>query len=111
MTSITRSEVRQMRQLASRAVTVLRALANEDRLMLLCQLTQAEQCVNELEAELKIQQPTLSQQLGVLRTQGLVTTRREGKFIFYRVKDKAILSILNTLYGLYSGKSKREHTC
>lgn len=90
-----------MRQAAGQAVSALKLLANEDRLLLLCQLSQGEHCVSELEAQLGIRQPTLSQQLAVLRQQGLVSTRREGKHIFYSVADAKTLAILNTLYGLY----------
>lgn len=66
---------------AAQAVGVLKTLANEDRLMLMCQLSQGEHCVSELEEELGIARPTLSQQLGVLRNEGVVTTRRQGKNI------------------------------
>jgi ArsR family transcriptional regulator len=111
MSKPARIEVRQMRLSAGRAVEMLRALANEDRLLLLCHLAQDEKCVNELETELDIRQPTLSQQLGVLRNLGLVATRREGKFIYYRVKDKVALAILHTLYGLYCGKPRGKSTC
>ena len=90
-----------LRRGAAQAVGVLKLLANEDRMLLLCQLSQAEMCVSELEQELDIRQPTLSQQLGVLRTEGLVTTRREGKRIFYAVTDPNVLVLLNTLYQLY----------
>ena len=86
---------------AAQAVGVLKLLANEDRLLLLCQLSQGERCVSELEAQLDIRQPTLSQQLGVLRNVGAVTTRREGKNIYYRVADPATLEILALLYRLY----------
>lgn len=48
--------------------------------------------------------PTLSQQLGVLRNEALVSTRREGKWIYYRVASQEALSILETLYGLYCGQ-------
>ncbi|GKT23516.1 metalloregulator ArsR/SmtB family transcription factor [Acidovorax sp. SUPP3334] len=93
-----------LRQAATQAVAALKALANEDRLLLLCQLSQGEQCVSELQARLGIQQPTLSQQLGVLRTQGVVETRREGKNIHYRVADASLLEILAVLYRLYCPK-------
>ena len=53
----------------------LKALANEDRLLLLCQLSQGERCVSELEEDLGIRQPTLSQQLGVLRNEGMKSLR------------------------------------
>jgi len=90
-----------MHEAAGRAAALLRVLANEDRLLLLCQLTQGEACVSELEESLGIRQPTLSQQLGVLRTEEIVSTRRDGKKIFYQLNDARALSMLATLYGLY----------
>ncbi|AVS65401.1 transcriptional regulator [Paracidovorax avenae] len=93
-----------LRQAAVQAVARLKVLANEDRLLLLCQLSQGEMCVSELEACLDIRQPTLSQQLGVLRRQGVVATRREGKNIHYRVADPALLEVLAVLYRLYCPK-------
>lgn len=86
---------------AALAVGKLKLLANEDRLLLLCQLSQGELCVGELEETLGIRQPTLSQQLGVLRSEGVVETRREGKHIYYRVSDPALLEVLAVLYRLY----------
>ena len=94
-------DVGEMREAAGRATAVLRVLANEDRLLLLCQLTQGEACVSDLEELLGIRQPTLSQQLGVLRAEEIVSTRREGKKIFYQVCDERVVSVLKTLYGLY----------
>ena len=93
-----------MRASVGDATAALKALANEDRLMLLCQLSDGEKSVSELEELLDIHQPTLSQQLGVLRTEGLVDTRREGKRIYYSVADPRVMEILHTLYGLYCGK-------
>jgi len=90
-----------LRGAAGQAVSALKLLANEDRLLLLCQLSQGEMCVSELEEALDIHQPTLSQQLGVLRNEGVVSTRREGKNIFYSVADPAVLEILTVLYRLY----------
>ena len=94
-------DIGQMRKAAGTTSTVLRMLSNEDRLLLLCQLTEGEKCVSELEELLDIHQPTLSQQLGVLRNEGIVSTRRERKNIYYRLSDPRVLSLLNTLYGLY----------
>ena len=93
-----------LRSAASEAVSALKLLANEDRLLLLCQLSQGEMCVSDLEEALDIHQPTLSQQLGVLRTEGVVNTRRQGKNIFYSVADPALLEILTVLYRLYCPK-------
>ncbi|CAI0722166.1 Biofilm growth-associated repressor [Serratia quinivorans] len=94
-------DIDSMRQAAAQAGTLLRTLGNEDRLLLLCQLSQGEMSVGELAQALEIRQPTLSQQLGVLRQEGLVATRREGKQIYYVVSDEKALAILNTLYQLY----------
>ena len=93
-----------LRGAASQAVAAVKVLANEDRLLLLCQLSQGEMCVSELEQTLGIRQPTLSQQLAVLRNEGVVETRRDGKNIFYRVSDPALLAILALLYRLYCSK-------
>ncbi|WP_431513252.1 metalloregulator ArsR/SmtB family transcription factor [Variovorax sp. DAIF25] len=95
-----------LRSAAGKAVTALKLLANEDRLLLLCQLSQGEMCVSDLEQTLGIHQPTLSQQLGVLRNEGVVNTRREGKNIFYSVADPAMLEILAVLYRLYCPKEE-----
>jgi len=97
-------DLARLRGAAGQAVGALKLLANEDRLLLLCQLSQGELCVSDLEEELGIRQPTLSQQLGVLRTEGVVTTRRQGKNIFYSVADPAVLEILTVLYRLYCPK-------
>ncbi|WP_420844789.1 metalloregulator ArsR/SmtB family transcription factor [Limnobaculum eriocheiris] len=98
-----------MRAAAGDVAALLRALANEDRLLILCQLSQGELSVSGLEQCLDIHQPTLSQQLTVLRSEELVSTRREGKRIFYSIRDKRVLTLLDTLYRLYcpvSGEKK-----
>ena len=93
-----------LRGAAGQAVGVLKLLANPERLLLLCQLSQGELCVSELEAQLGIRQPTLSQQLGVLRAEGVVNTRRQGKNIYYSVADAAMLDIVAVLHRLYCPK-------
>lgn len=90
-----------MRGQAAQVVSLLKVIGNPDRLLLLCQMLQGEYSVGELEEMLDIQQPTLSQQLGVLRNEGLVATRREGKFIYYRVSHPHVQIILETLHQLY----------
>jgi DNA-binding transcriptional ArsR family regulator len=90
-----------MRGAAAEAVGALKLLANEDRLLLLCQLVHGEMCVSELEAALDIRQPTLSQQLGVLRAEAVVQTRRDGKNIYYRIADARLLEVLALLHRLY----------
>lgn len=88
---------------AGQAAGLLRTLANPERLMLMCVLAEGERCVMDLARATGIQQPTLSQQLGVLREEGLVATRREGKFIFYRVCSPAALELMAVLYRVYCG--------
>jgi DNA-binding transcriptional ArsR family regulator len=90
-----------LRAAAGSAVGALKLLANEERLLLLCQLSQGELSVGELEEALDIHQPTLSQQLGVLRNEGVVNTRRDGKRVFYSVADRQLLEILAVLYRIY----------
>ncbi|MDI1310192.1 MAG: metalloregulator ArsR/SmtB family transcription factor [Methylotenera sp.] len=87
-----------MRGKATQASDFLKTLANPDRLLLLCQLNQREMCVSDLENALAIRQPTLSQQLSVLRTENLVKTRRDGKQIYYSIASQEALSILQLLY-------------
>ena len=69
--------------------------------MLLCQLVEGERSVTELEALTGIRQPTLSQQLGVLRNEELVATRRDGKWVYYRIASEDALAILGTLHQIY----------
>jgi ArsR family transcriptional regulator len=86
---------------AAEAAALLKALANPDRLLLLCNLVDGECNVSALENVTGICQPTLSQQLGVLRDEGLVETRREGKFIFYRIASAPAMAVLHTLYQTF----------
>ena len=90
------------------ATCLLKALANPDRLMLLCHLLDQELSVGELEIQLGIPQPTLSQQLAVLRREQLVSTRREGKQIFYRVASPAAQDVLATLHRHFCDEKSTE---
>lgn len=86
---------------AGEASKLLKVLSNPDRMLLLCQMTQGEFSVKELETITGILQPTLSQQLTVLREERLVNTRREGKQIFYSISSSEALAVLQVLYQLY----------
>lgn len=90
-----------LRAAAGQAVGMLKVLGNQERLLLLCELSRGEMCVGDLEEQLGIRQPTLSQQLAVLRSQEAVETRRDGKNVYYRVSDPRLLEILKVLYRLY----------
>jgi DNA-binding transcriptional ArsR family regulator len=95
-----------LRASAHKACGLLNALAHEDRLLLLCQLAHEERSVGELEEMLDIRQPSLSQHLGVLRRQKLVTTRRDGKRIYYRLASEDARAVLDTLYNRFCGNEK-----
>ena len=97
-----------MRASASRTCGMLKTLSNPDRLLLLCQISQGERCVSDLEEALDIHQPTLSQQLAVLRDEGLVNTRRDGKRIYYSVASKEAMAVMQVLYEQFCvSKPKR----
>ena len=90
-----------MRASASHACGMLKTLSNPDRLLLLCQISQGECCVSELEEALDIHQPTLSQQLTVLRDEGLVNTRRDGKRIYYSMASAEALAVMKVMYAQF----------
>jgi len=83
---------------ADKACELMKVLANRDRMMILCEISQYERCVSELEEKLEIYQPTLSQQLTVLRKEKLVKTRREGKQIYYSLESSQALAVIEVLY-------------
>ncbi|QOT79394.1 ArsR/SmtB family transcription factor [Cupriavidus basilensis] len=95
-----------MQAAAAQACALLKVLANQDRLLLMCQLSQGELSVGELEERLGIRQPTLSQQLAVLRENGLVTTRREGKSIFYSIASQEALAVMAVLYSQFCANTR-----
>lgn len=97
MTEIKDINFDKLRNSADIACHLMRVMANTDRLMLLCQLSQGEKSVSELQELLKIYQPTLSQQLTVLREAELVTTRREGKSVIYRISSQPALAVMQVL--------------
>lgn len=96
---------------AEQACALLKVLAHADRLVLLCRLAQGEFCVSELESDLGIRQPSLSQQLGVLRQEGLVDTRREGKHIYYRLVSDDARAIMEVLHSRVCGSAMPDKSC
>jgi ArsR family transcriptional regulator len=88
----------ELRASADKASKLMKVMANADRLMLLCQLSLGEKSVSELEESLDIKQPTLSQQLTILRQSDLVATRREGKNIYYRIVSQSALAVMQVLH-------------
>jgi DNA-binding transcriptional ArsR family regulator len=90
-----------MREHAGEAAQMLKALANESRLLVLCTLSAGELSVGELNARVDISQSALSQHLAVLRRDGLVTTRRESQTIYYSLVDGPVTEIIGVLHGIF----------
>jgi DNA-binding transcriptional ArsR family regulator len=94
-------EIGKVMQNVQKASQFLKALSHETRLILLCLLSQGERSVTNLESVLELRQPAVSQQLARLRLDGLVTTRREGKAIYYSIANEDIkraVMLLNELF-------------
>lgn len=83
------------------ATALMKTLANENRLTVLCHLAQGEKSVTELERLIGIRQPNLSQQLARLRAEGLVQTRRESKSIYYSLDSVEVVMVVQLLYRLF----------
>lgn len=93
-----------LEQNALRASTLLKAMSNQHRLMILCQLASGEKRVGELEQLIGLSQSALSQHLARLRRDNLVKTRRSAQTIFYSLAGPEASSVIQTLYGLYCGQ-------
>ena len=93
-----------MRGHAGDAAHLLKALANEKRLIMLCLLADGERSVGELNAELDLSQSALSQHLAVLRADGLVETRRDAQTIYYVLAAGPAQRIIETLHDIYCGR-------
>ena len=91
----------QLQASAAAAARLLRALANEHRLLILCHLVEGEMSVGQLQAVIGLSQSALSQHLAVLREEGLVATRRESQTIRYRIDDPAALRVVETLADIF----------
>ncbi len=100
-------ELDSLRNSAQEACALLKVLSNPDRLMLLCEMAQGEKTVTELQDALGITQPTLSQQLAVLRAQALVDTRREGKNIFYQLASPQAMAVMQVLYQQFCQTNRK----
>jgi DNA-binding transcriptional ArsR family regulator len=101
------NDLERMTDNAKRASDFLKALAHESRLMMLCILAEGEKSVSELEQELGLRQPTVSQQLARLRADGLVTTRRDGKTIYYTVASDDARTIIGAIYDVFCHKARK----
>lgn len=98
---VSEESVDAMLDLAHTAAEFLKAISHEGRLMILCHLATGEKTVTELEDLLSARQAAVSQQLSRLRLEGLVTPRREGKAIYYRLTDRRAIQMLEVVYDLF----------
>ena len=90
-----------MRSQAASAETMLKALGNRHRLMILCRLNDGEQSVGDLAAFLDVRDSTVSQHLALLRKDGVVSTRRDGQTIWYALASEPVRRLVGTLYEIY----------
>lgn len=100
-TEMSQADRDRMAENAARASNFLKAISHEGRLMILCHLSAGEKSVTELEQLLSARQAAVSQQLSRLRLEGLVTPRRDGKTIYYRLADDRPQKIMEVVYDMF----------
>jgi ArsR family transcriptional regulator, virulence genes transcriptional regulator len=108
--AVSPKEMKKLRKHAGEAANLMKALAAESRLLILCTLTEGEMAVYELNDRIDLSQSGLSQQLAILRRDGLVSTRREAQVIFYSLAQSNALRVIEVLKDIYcagSGKKQR----
>lgn len=108
MFDLARFDLALFEESAGRAATLLRLLGNEKRLMVLCQLSDGELAVGEMQRRVDLSQSALSQHLALLREEGIVSTRRESQTIYYRIADHGALRIIETLAELFCPPEMRK---
>ena len=94
--------IEQMRRCAPKAMSLLKTMANENRLFILCNLLDGECSVNVLTERVGLSQSAMSQHLAKLRAEGFVSTRRESQTVYYSLNGDDIKSVLTVLHSLYS---------
>lgn len=94
-------DIQAMHERAEEAVSMLKAIANQNRLLLLCQMVEGERSVNELAALLELPQSVVSQHLSLLRREGLVKGRREAQSIYYAIEDERVHKLMGTLFTVF----------
>ena len=103
MTEFAAIEIKDMRDNASQAAELLKAMSNEHRLLILCHLGEKEMRVSELNSFIDLSQSSLSQHLARLRQDGLVKTRRESQTIFYSIANPSVVKLISFLHSEFCG--------
>lgn len=93
--------IEQLETNASNAASLLKALSNESRLLILCNLVGGEKCVGELNERIPLSQSALSQHLARLRKDELVSIRKEAQTVYYRISSPEAEQIIQVLYNVY----------
>ncbi len=93
---------------AQRAADLLKLMGNPSRLLILCQLSEGEKSVGELERIIGMSQSALSQHLALLRHQEVVTTRRNAQTIYYSLAGREAAAVLTTLYEVFCSRNGRK---
>ena len=98
---LNRIDAEAMRRNAGKATRLLKSIANESRLMILCSLAEGEHSVSELNRRVELSQSALSQHLAILREEGLVSTRRKAQSIYYSLSDGDAMDLIETLHDIF----------
>ena len=108
MPEISARDIARMEAHAGKAAHLLKHLAHESRLLILCFLWEQELSVGEINDRVQLSQSALSQHLALLREEGLVTCRRQAQNVYYRLADPKAAQILALLHALYCGKGRKK---
>jgi DNA-binding transcriptional ArsR family regulator len=101
-------ELTELHDMASHACELLKAMANEWRLIILCQLSEGEKTVSELQGILGLSQSALSQHLAVLRREKIVSARKDAQSVFYSLAGDEATKVMETLHDLFCGARDRK---
>jgi len=107
MSAVSSMNLSELQARALRASSLLKAMSNPVRLLVLCQLAEGEKSVGELERVVDVSQSALSQHLALLRSRRLVKFRREGQTLYYSLDGAEAPALLAALYQVYCGKPTR----
>ena len=97
---VTGQDLQKLALKATEASDLLKAMAHQTRLLILCILANEEKTVSQIEALLGVQQAMVSQQLARLRMEGLVNTRRAGRLVYYSIGNPKVTTFLDSLFGM-----------
>ena len=106
MSHVSEMNLAELQSRAQRATGLLKAMSNPVRLLVLCQLAEGEKSVGELERVVDVSQSALSQHLALLRSRGLVASRRAGQTIYYSLAGREAPALLAALYEVFCRKAK-----